>query len=376
MPDTPAHRLARFGAEAIELAGAERLAVCSPYAPELVEAFAGRLGRAALHLITHDLRAAERAAALRDTLRPADREAIFTYTGDRLAALPVRPDVALLWPSGWEGHAPLRAQVLDAFTALPPGGRLYVLVSRTRGAPVLLDVLRRNCGGAQIDARGPGGFCLLLAVKGESAASVGEEAAEDETRDGRLSIEAEVAGRRFAFRTAPGVFSHLALDAGTRFFLEALLERESDALARCRRVLDLGCGYGPIGIVLAALFPHLHLVLSDVDSRAVELARENAALNGVAERTEVRLSEGLRHLEGSVFDAIVSHFPLHLHRSEQMALLHEAKDGLAANGPLYLSTLAAYDVRPAVRQVFGDVRTVAEGMAAGGDRYRVVAAVR
>jgi 16S rRNA (guanine1207-N2)-methyltransferase len=375
MPDTPAHRLARFVAEAIQIVDAERFAVYSPYAAELVEASAGRLGGAALHLVTHDLRDAERAAALRDALRPSDREAIFIHTGEGLTSLSVRPDVALLWPSGWEGHAPLRAQALDVFAALPHGGRLYVLVSRARGALALLDMLRRNCGGARIDARGPGGFCLLLAMKGDLPPVVDEEGVDDQARDGRLLIETELAGKRFAFRTAPGVFSHLTMDAGTRYFLETLLARESEALTGCSRVLDLGCGYGPIGIILAAIFPHLRLVLSDVDSRAVGLARENVALNGVVERVEVRLSEGLRHLDEVPFDAIVSHFPLHLRREGQLALLREAQAGLAPGGRLYLSTLAAYDVRPAVRQLFGDVRTVAEGLATGGDRYRVVTAL-
>ena len=373
MPDTPAHRLARFVVEAVELASTTHLTVCSPYAAELVAAFAGRLGDVSLHLVTHDLRESARANAERDALRPVDREQIFTYTGGGPAAVPVRPDVVLLWPSGWEGHASIRGQAIEAFGALSPGGRLYLLVSRTRGAPVLLDMLRRNCGEARIDARGPGGFCLLLAVKGDASlpVSAGDD---DENRDGRLLIEAEVAGERFSFRTAPGVFSHLALDAGTRFFLEALLERERDALSSCRSVLDLGCGYGPVGIVLASLFPHLRVVLSDVDSRAVGLARENVALNDVATRAEVYLSDGLRQLKGRVFDAMVSHFPLHLSREAQTELLREAKGGLAPGGSLYLSTLAAYDVRPAVRMVFGDVRTVVEGLARGGDRYRVVAA--
>src|SRR5688572_19829426 len=130
MPDTPAHRLARFVVEAIELASTTHLAVCSPYAAELVAAFAGWLGDVSLHLVTHDLRETERAKRERDALRPADREQIFTYTGDGPAVAPVRPDVVLLWPSGWEGHASIRGHTIEAFAALPPGGRLYVLAAR------------------------------------------------------------------------------------------------------------------------------------------------------------------------------------------------------------------------------------------------------
>jgi 16S rRNA (guanine1207-N2)-methyltransferase len=139
-------------------------------------------------------------------------------------------------------------------------------------------------------------------------------------------------------------------------------------------MLDLGCGYGPVGIVLAAVYPQASVVLADVDSRAVSLATQNVALNGLTGRADVRLSDGLRHLGGLTFDAIVSHFPLHVPREEQTRLLHEARDALSERGQVYLCELAAYDLRPAMRAVFGHSRTVAEGRAGSGDRYRVLAA--
>lgn len=171
-----------------------------------------------------------------------------------------------------------------------------------------------------------------------------------------------------------GVFSHLAVSPGTRLFLDVLTGRAAEHLRDSGAILDLGCGYGPVGIVLATVFPRARLVLADVDATA--LAAHNAALNAVATRAEARLSDGLRHLGGTVFDAVVSHFPLHIPRGEQMRLLQGAHDGLCDGGRVYLATLAAYDLRPALRAVFGHAETLAEGTISGGQRYRVVTARR
>lgn len=390
MPDLPADRHARFVVDALDLAPGDRLTVCTPYAAELVSAFAGGLGRATLHVVTYDLRAAEHATARRDALPPDERARVTVSTGDGPGAAAARPTVILLWPSGWEGHARLRAHVRESMAALPIGGRLYLLVTRNRGATTLLDMMRRNCGGAMLDARGPAGLRLLWAVKrhppetaraGAEPATPGGQAADEQdvvdaadAADGLLLVEADVAGHHFVFRTAPGVFSHLTLNAGTRFFLEALEARERDVLAGCRTMLDLGCGYGAIGVVLATVHPEARVVLADVDVRATSLAAQNIALNGLSARVEARLSDGLRHLGGETFDAILSHFPLHIPRYAQIRLLEDARSGLREGGRICLSSLAAYDLRPAVRAVFGHVHTVAEGLARTGDRYRVIAA--
>ena len=115
-------------------------------------------------------------------------------------------------------------------------------------------------------------------------------------------------------------------------------------------------------------------MLADVDSRAIDLAAQNVALNGLVGRVEARLSDGLRHLGGAAFDTIVSHFPLHLQREEQTRLIREARGALTDGGQLYVCGLAAYDLRPALRAAFGHARTVVEGRTRSGDRYRIVAA--
>ena len=77
------------------------------------------------------------------------------------------------------------------------------------------------------------------------------------------TIRVSALGVEAAFRTDAGVFSRDDLDVGTRVLLESLPELRG-------RLLDLGCGWGPVGTLLGMRYPDLAIVMSDVNSRAVE----------------------------------------------------------------------------------------------------------
>jgi 16S rRNA G1207 methylase RsmC len=94
----------------------------------------------------------------------------------------------------------------------------------------------------------------------------------------RLPVHAEVWGRAFDLTSGSGVFAQGRLDVGT-----AILFRETEPPA-ARRYLDLGCGYGVIGLALAAVVPGSVVRAVDVNERAVLLANENAAALGVSDR--------------------------------------------------------------------------------------------
>lgn len=102
-----------------------------------------------------------------------------------------------------------------------------------------------------------------------------------ETSDAPLvarEIRAVVFGRDLTFVTANGVFSGARLDPGT-----AVLLREIDPPLE-GRILDLGCGFGPIAVGMAVAEPGVIVDAIDVNERAVELTRMNAERNGVADR--------------------------------------------------------------------------------------------
>ena len=117
----------------------------------------------------------------------------------------------------------------------------------------------------------------------------------------------EIEGVRLHLCAADTLFSPDGLDEGTRQMLRAVEWFPGAA------VLDLGCGYGPIGITLARDYPKAQFVLSDVNRRAVALCEENIAKNKIA-NAKALFSDGCAELDGT-FDQIVSNPPIRIGKS-------------------------------------------------------------
>jgi 16S rRNA (guanine1207-N2)-methyltransferase len=109
-------------------------------------------------------------------------------------------------------------------------------------------------------------------------------------------------GQSFAFDVAHTLFSSYQIDEGTDLFLRTI------NVAEPRTILDMGCGCGVIGVVLAWRFPQAHVTMIDRDLLAVRYARHNAELNGVSNLT-VLGSVGLEQVPDTRFDLIVSNIP-------------------------------------------------------------------
>ena len=140
----------------------------------------------------------------------------------------------------------------------------------------------------------------------------------------RLTLR--VLGNELTFVTDAGVFSRDGLDRGTEVLLEALPPLSG-------RVLDLGCGWGAVGVALGRKDPGLEIVMTDVNRRAVELARRNLALNGV--RARVLQGDGFDPVEGR-FDAIVTNPPIRAGKAVIYGLFARARDFLEPEGALYV----------------------------------------
>ena len=108
-------------------------------------------------------------------------------------------------------------------------------------------------------------------------------------------------GNEITCTTDAGVFSRDGLDMGTRILLEALPALRG-------RVLDLGCGWGPVGVAVGKKYPDAEIVMSDVNRRAVDLARRNLAANGIKNAAAV-CGDGLEAVTGA-FDAILLNPPI------------------------------------------------------------------
>ncbi len=134
-------------------------------------------------------------------------------------------------------------------------------------------------------------------------------------------------GHPLAFTTDSGVFSRLALDRGTEELLAALPPLSGD-------VLDLGCGYGAIGVALAAANPGARVVMADINTRAVALAAQNAARNSVAAETLV--SDGFSALLPRTFAAIMQNPPIRAGKAAIYRMFADASRSLIPGGALYL----------------------------------------
>jgi 16S rRNA (guanine1207-N2)-methyltransferase len=141
----------------------------------------------------------------------------------------------------------------------------------------------------------------------------------------RQTITARVWGQQLHLVTASGVFAGDALDRGT-----AVLLRESPVPSGRPRILDLGCGYGPIALAIATACPGAVVDAVDVNERALELCRDNARALGVADRVHV-----LRPDEADPetrYDEIWSNPPIRIGKGPLHALLLHWLDRLATDG--------------------------------------------
>jgi len=138
-------------------------------------------------------------------------------------------------------------------------------------------------------------------------------------------------GCDFMFKTDPKLFSPLRLDGGTAAML-SLVE-----FTKGQRVLDLGCGYGIVGIIAARLVGEQNVVLVDVDPLAVELAQENTALNAVPGVT-VYQSDGFAGFSDTDFDLILSNPPYHADFAVPKAFIENGFNRLRVGGRMYMVT--------------------------------------
>ena len=132
---------------------------------------------------------------------------------------------------------------------------------------------------------------------------------------------------QYTFKTIDGVFSKSTLDFGSRVLLEYLVKCNLKG-----KILDLGTGYGPIGILLKTYFPSCDITMSDVNERAVYIAGINVEEYGYDNK--VVLSDGFKNISG-FFDAVVFNPPIRSGKENIFRLFEECFKHLTCKGCLY-----------------------------------------
>ncbi len=170
-------------------------------------------------------------------------------------------------------------------------------------------------------------------------------------------IHVTVRGQPFAFHTDAGIFSRGELDRGTELLLAAL------EVGPCDLMLDLGCGYGAIGIVAARLSDGGHVILTDVNERAVALARENVAANRIG-NAEVRTGDLYDSVADMAFNHIVCNPPIRAGRAVVDRIVSGAPAHLLEGGSLWLvarTKQGADSLRDRMAATFGGADVVKRG---------------
>ncbi|MFZ1023696.1 MAG: methyltransferase [Thermoplasmata archaeon] len=158
------------------------------------------------------------------------------------------------------------------------------------------------------------------------------------SRSARRELRFLYRGELLTFLVDAGIFASHGLDPGTALLIENLEVRPTD------QVLDLGCGWGAIGIAAAKSAPQGHVLLTDINRRAVGLARANIARNGIG-NADARVGPLYRPVREERFDVIATNPPYHVGRSTILQILEGAPGFLRPSGRLIVVGKGSQGVR-------------------------------
>ena len=160
----------------------------------------------------------------------------------------------------------------------------------------------------------------------------------------------------FEFTTGSGVFSKDHVDSGSKLLINEVVIKQGD------RILDLGCGYGSVGIAIAKSFPDTKVVMTDINKRAVSLAIENCKQNSVG-NVEV--------LQGNMYEKCTGKFNLILLNPPQSAgkklcleMMEKSKEHLETNGRFVFVARhrkGGKSMSEFLETIFGNLEVIARG---------------
>ncbi|TVY06606.1 class I SAM-dependent methyltransferase [Paenibacillus cremeus] len=143
------------------------------------------------------------------------------------------------------------------------------------------------------------------------------------------TIEETMRGRKYVFTTDAGVFSKRGVDYGSRLLVETM------QFAEGARVLDVGCGYGTMGLAAAVLAVRGSVTMVDINERAIELAKSNAARNHIS-NVHIMQSDLLAQVMNQSFDVVLTNPPIRAGKETVHRIFEQAHEVLVPGGALWV----------------------------------------
>ena len=171
-----------------------------------------------------------------------------------------------------------------------------------------------------------------------------------------MSLQTVQHGRVLTLNTTWGLFSPRAIDLGSQMLLDFLEIEDTDDC------LDLGCGYGILGLTMAVRAPKGKTLLVDKDFVAVNYSEKNSKLNNI-HNAECILSNGFDQIPKQQFDVIVSNIPAKVGKEMLYIYLFDALEYLKPGGSFYIVTITGLRqfFKRGFQEVFGHYEKIKQG---------------
>ena len=180
-----------------------------------------------------------------------------------------------------------------------------------------------------------------------------------EIKSEKKIIKYTIQNKKFEFITDNGVFSKSKVDFGTDLMLNEFLKKNRNLKSEGIKILDIGCGYGVVSVILKSFYPEASVTLSDVNERALELSEENLKkynINGY----EIIKSNVFEKIEG-IFDMILSNPPIRTGKDTIFKIYTEAYEHLNKDGEFYCVIQTKHGAKSTQKklvEIFGNCDTV------------------
>lgn len=166
-------------------------------------------------------------------------------------------------------------------------------------------------------------------------------------------INTNLKGNKLKFCTGSGVFSIGKIDKGTALLIEKCIIKPN------WKILDLGCGYGPIGISIAKAFPSTKILMTDINQRAIKLSKINTKLNQIDNIT-IKQSNLYNNIKEE-FNTIITNPPQTAGKKICFEIIEKAKSHLKEGGLLQLVARhqkGGKELEKKMKEVFGNVKEI------------------